>query len=337
MPEVWNKNQRRGGVQAEQAWVVLRGRESKVEGRMKIKLLALMSSLLLVLLSLDSALGLGIKPQIRFSDDNQFIPGPLPSPPLPEYHFSLEYPEGQYPEGLLVTRGDNITLIAEAKSLEKTIHFRPRLEYYGGELPLGIDYEAPEEYVTLERTPVRIPMTIKVSADAQPGKYSLFAGGDTIEDVVGVGYGFLLVVGPPWENLQYILPENFPTPPPPLPLPIIEVTISGLEGYDVATIEERLLDFGLMQVNHLGNGHWFLDLPAGEWSIWANAEGYTVSPEVYEVQGTAGDVIEGLDFTFSRAEEIASPFNLTLLVFMALAAIFTLALTVVAWLKKRKS
>ncbi len=228
-------------------------------------------------------------------------------------------------------------MTARVMALDETIHFRLRLKY-GGELPLGIDYEAPEEYVTLEREPVRIPMTIKVSADAQLGKYSLFVGGETIEDVVGEAWGFLLVVGPPWENLQYVEPENLDTPPPPPPLPIIEVTIGGLEGYDVATIEERSSDFGLMEVNHLGNGRWSLDLSVeGEWSIQASAEGYTASPEVYEVQVTAmDDNIEGLNFTFSRAEEITSPPNSTPLVFIALTAIFTLALMVVAWRKRRK-
>lgn len=306
---------------------------------MKTKLLALVSSLLLVLLSLDSALGLGIKPQTQFSDDN--LPWSPPDTPIPDYSLSLEYPEGQNPGELLVTRGDNITLTAEVMSLEETIHFRLRLKYYGGELPLGIDYEAPEEYVTLEREPVSIPMTIKVSADAQLGKYSLFAGGETIEEnLVGVALGFLLVVGPPWENLPYVEPENLVTPPPPPPLPIIEVTISGLEGSDVATIEERLPDFGLMEVNYLGNGRWSLDLSVeGEWSIQASAEGYTASPEVYEVQVTAMDNnIENLDFTFSYAEENASPPNPTPLVFVAaLVAVFTLALMVVAWRKMKKS
>lgn len=306
---------------------------------MKLKLLALVSSLLLVLLSLDSALGLGIKPQMLFSDDN--LPWSPPGTPIPGYGLSLEYPEGQNPGELLVTRGDNVTLTAEVMSLEETIHFRLRLKYYGGELPLGIDYEAPEEYVTLEREPVHIPMTIKVSSDAQPGIYSLFAGGETIEEnLVGEAWGFLLVVGPPWENLSYVEPENLDTPPPPPPLPIIEVTISGLEGYDVATIEERSPDFGLMEVNHLGNGRWSLDLSVeGEWSIQASAEGYTASPEVYEVQVTAMDNnIENLDFTFSYAEENASPPNPTPLVFVAaLVAVFTLALMVVAWRKMKKS
>lgn len=144
-----------------------------------------------------------------------------PATPLPEYTFSIEYPEelGHFDTMLCLAamRWDNITLTAEVKSLGKTIRFRLSLESAWEGLPPGINYEIPEEYeeyVTLEnQESVRIPVTIKVS-DAQPGIYSLLAGGGTIENVVGMAIGFCLAIGPPWENLQHIYPENLVTPPP---------------------------------------------------------------------------------------------------------------------------